>query len=138
VETRIFRGQAEMVVKGGMIAWSVMGDANASIPTPQPVIYGRCSALMGVRCIERHAHFCPRPLWNAAYLQTSTKKKCRRGEPLPRLNKRDMINNDALPRIEVDPILTKCAPTAASNLRKPRNLADGATLFLILNRRALF
>ena len=28
-----------MVVKGGFIAWSVMGDANASIPTPQPVLY---------------------------------------------------------------------------------------------------
>jgi len=29
----------EMVIKGGFIAWSVMGDANASIPTPQPVLY---------------------------------------------------------------------------------------------------
>ncbi|GAC1362638.1 MAG: hypothetical protein NVSMB32_03210 [Actinomycetota bacterium] len=27
-----------MVVKGGMIAWAQMGDANASIPTPQPVL----------------------------------------------------------------------------------------------------
>src|SRR5258706_4026430 len=34
-----FGVKPEMVVKGGMIAWSVMGDANASIPTPQPVIY---------------------------------------------------------------------------------------------------
>src|SRR6267378_2818803 len=34
-----FGAKPEMVIKGGFIAWSVMGDANASIPTPQPVIY---------------------------------------------------------------------------------------------------
>ena len=35
----MFGVKPEMVIKGGFIAWSVMGDANASIPTPQPVIY---------------------------------------------------------------------------------------------------
>src|SRR6202521_5968885 len=35
----MFGVKPEMVVKGGFIGWSVMGDANASIPTPQPVIY---------------------------------------------------------------------------------------------------
>src|SRR6201996_336953 len=34
-----FGTKPEIVVKGGLIAWSVMGDANASIPTPQPVLY---------------------------------------------------------------------------------------------------
>src|SRR6202011_873366 len=34
-----FGVKPEMVIKGGFIAWSVMGDANASIPTPQPVLY---------------------------------------------------------------------------------------------------
>src|SRR5690349_20942352 len=34
-----FGVKPEMVVKGGFIAWSVMGDANASIPTPEPVLY---------------------------------------------------------------------------------------------------
>ena len=35
----LFGVKPEMVIKGGFIAWSVMGDANASIPTPQPVLY---------------------------------------------------------------------------------------------------
>src|SRR4029077_17063942 len=35
----MFGVKPELVIKGGFIAWSVMGDANASIPTPQPVIY---------------------------------------------------------------------------------------------------
>ncbi len=34
-----FGVKPEIIVKGGFIAWSVMGDANASIPTPQPVLY---------------------------------------------------------------------------------------------------
>src|ERR1700730_276713 len=34
-----FGVKPEIVIKGGFIAWSVMGDANASIPTPQPVLY---------------------------------------------------------------------------------------------------
>src|SRR5271165_4717554 len=34
-----FGAKPEMVIKGGFIAWSAMGDPNASIPTPQPVLY---------------------------------------------------------------------------------------------------
>ena len=34
-----FGVKPELIVKGGFIAWSVMGDANASIPTPQPLLY---------------------------------------------------------------------------------------------------
>src|SRR5262249_28111130 len=34
-----FGVKPEMILKGGFIAWSVMGDANASIPPPQPVLY---------------------------------------------------------------------------------------------------
>src|SRR6201996_3469014 len=36
---KFFGTKPEIVLKGGLIAWSVMGDANASIPTPQPVLY---------------------------------------------------------------------------------------------------
>ena len=34
-----FGVKPEMILKGGMIAWAPMGDPNASIPTPQPVLY---------------------------------------------------------------------------------------------------
>lgn len=33
-----FGAKPEMVIKGGIIAWSNMGDPNASIPTPEPVM----------------------------------------------------------------------------------------------------
>src|SRR3954451_18829973 len=37
-DPRFFGVRPHVVVKGGMIAWAAMGDANASIPTPQPVL----------------------------------------------------------------------------------------------------
>ena len=53
-----FGVKPEMVVKGGMIAWSVMGDANASIPTPQPVIYRPMFGSFGRRVASDLADFC--------------------------------------------------------------------------------
>ena len=38
-EPAFFGAKPKFVIKGGMIAWSLMGDPNASLPTPQPVIY---------------------------------------------------------------------------------------------------
>ena len=40
------------MIKGGLINWAVMGDPNASLPTPQPVMSGRCSAPSARRCAE--------------------------------------------------------------------------------------
>src|SRR5881397_2271644 len=57
-----FGVKPEMVVKGGFIAWSLMGDANASIPTPQPVFYrpmfgsfGRAIASTGLAFVSKVA-----------------------------------------------------------------------------------
>src|SRR5213079_288718 len=91
-----FGVKPELVVKGGVIAWAAMGDPNASIPTPQPVLYrpmfgafGRARATAAFTFVSKAAlaHDVPRRLGLA-----------RRS-----VGKRDMIHNDALPRIEVDP-----------------------------------
>lgn len=51
-----FGVRPHVVVKGGMIAWAQMGDANASIPTPQPQLPDRCSVLrLGLRPACRSA-----------------------------------------------------------------------------------
>ncbi len=57
-----FGVKPEMVIKGGFIAWSVMGDANASIPTPQPVLYrpmfgafGRATAATSLTFVSKAA-----------------------------------------------------------------------------------
>ena len=42
-----FGVRPSVVLKGGMIAWAAMGDSNASIPTPQPVLLDALSMLEG-------------------------------------------------------------------------------------------
>ena len=99
-----FGVKPELVVKGGVIAWAAMGDPNASIPTPQPVLYrpmfgafGRARAAAAVTFVSKAAlaQDVPRRLGLAR--RVVAVGRCRA------IGKRDMIHNDALPRIEVDP-----------------------------------
>jgi urease subunit alpha len=98
-----FGVKPEMVVKGGFIAWSVMGDANASIPTPQPVIYRPMYGAYGKAVQSTSISFISNAGFEAGVAEklglkkhVVAVKKCRG------LTKRDMIHNDALPKIEVD------------------------------------
>ena len=99
-----FGVKPEVVVKGGMIAWSVMGDANASIPTPQPVIYrpmfGAYAGAMhatSLTFVSQAAMTAGIPALLGLKKQTSAVRHCRN------LSKRDMILNDTLPRMDIDP-----------------------------------
>jgi urease subunit alpha len=98
-----FGVKPELVVKGGMIAWAAMGDPNASIPTPEPVIYRPMFGAFGEAPRATALTFVSKAALEAgigAQLGLS-----RRLAPVGRcrgLGKRDMINNDALPKIEVD------------------------------------
>lgn len=99
-----FGVKPEMVIKGGFIAWSVMGDANASIPTPQPVIYrpmfGAFAGAMhatSLTFVSQAAMSAAIPAALGLKKQISAVRGCRN------LTKREMINNDTLPRIDVDP-----------------------------------
>src|SRR6201993_1477318 len=98
-----FGVKPEMVVKGGLIAWAAMGDPNASIPTPQPVLYrpmfgalGRARASTSVTFVSAAALAAHGPRRLGLARQAVAVSNCRR------IGKRDMIHNDALPRIEVD------------------------------------
>src|SRR6202167_5432227 len=99
-----FGVKPEMIVKGGMIAWSVMGDANASIPTPQPVIYRPMFGSYGGALHSTSLTFLSKAAVNAGIpAKLGLKKTAVAVKKCRGLTKRDMINNDALPRIEVDP-----------------------------------
>jgi urease subunit alpha len=97
-----FGVKPEMVIKGGFIAWSVMGDANASIPTPQPVLYRPMFGSFGGAPQSISAMFVSRasiPHVERMGLRKRlvTVQNCRK------IGKADMIHNSATPRIEVDP-----------------------------------
>jgi urease subunit alpha len=99
-----FGAKPEMVIKGGVIAWSQMGDPNASIPTPQPVfmrpMFGSFSAAPGGNSIAFVSQLCASKGTAKKYGLTKrieAVKRCRK------IGKRDLKWNNALPKITVDP-----------------------------------
>ncbi|MDO8825931.1 urease subunit alpha [Methylophaga sp.] len=92
-----------LILKGGMIAAAAMGDPNASIPTPQPVHYRPMFGSFG-KALKTSLTFVSEaalsnPAVNALGLQKTlvAVKNCRN------ISKKDMVLNDATPKIEVDP-----------------------------------
>jgi urease subunit alpha len=99
-----FGVRPQVVVKGGMIAWAAMGDANASIPTPQPVLPRPMFGAAPPVAAATSVHF----VSEAAIEDGLADRLAVRRALVPvrdtrGLGKRDMPLNDALPRIEVDP-----------------------------------
>jgi urease subunit alpha len=97
-----FGVKPDLVIKGGAIAMAPMGDPNASIPTPQPVHYrpmfGALGRALGSTCVS----FVSGAALDAGVGQGLTRRfaAVRHNRDI---GKRDMIHNDALPVIEVDP-----------------------------------
>ena len=98
----MFGVKPEMIVKGGFIAWSVMGDANASIPTPQPVLYRPMFGAFGGATASTSVTFVSKSAADAG-IQGLIKKRAAAVKNCRAIGKRDMIHNSAVPRIEVDP-----------------------------------
>jgi urease subunit alpha len=99
-----FGVKPEMIVKGGFIAWSAMGDPNASIPTPQPVRYRPMFGSFGGAIAPTSVTFVSETSLNAGVRQKlglktliAPVRNCRH------IGKKDMIHNSAMPNIEVDP-----------------------------------
>ena len=97
-----FGVKPEMIIKGGFIAWSVMGDANASIPTPQPVLYRPMFGSFGAAPQSTGVMFIS--LASLSHVETlGLKKRLVPVENCRQIGKADMIHNSATPQIEVDP-----------------------------------
>ncbi len=92
-----------LIVKGGFIAAAPMGDANASIPTPQPVLYRRMFGSLGRACNSTSVHFVSRLSLESTFATPSNLQ--RRLVPVQgtrTIRKKDLILNGATPKIEVD------------------------------------
>jgi urease subunit alpha len=99
-----FGVKPEIVIKGGFIAWSVMGDSNASIPTPQPVLYRPMFGAFGKAMYGTSLTFVSRTaLEREVSKQLRLEKTVVAVTNCRKIGKRDMIHNDAMPNIEVDP-----------------------------------
>jgi urease subunit alpha len=99
-----FGAKPHLIIKGGLIAAAPMGDPNASIPTPQPVHYRPMFGALGG---ARHATaltFVSRAALEADVGgQLGLAKTVAAVQGCRTVGKADMVLNDWLPRIEVDP-----------------------------------
>jgi urease subunit alpha len=99
-----FGVKPEMIIKGGLLAWSVMGDANASIPTPQPVIYRPMFGSFGLATAATSLTFIAQAALDAGVPeQLGLRKQAAAVRGCRTVGKADMVHNDATPAIEVDP-----------------------------------
>jgi urease subunit alpha len=99
-----FGVKPKLVIKGGMIAWAVMGDPNASIPTPEPVLYrpmfGALAGALAATCVT----FTSRAAYDSGLRERLALE--RMVEPVRNcraIGKADMRRNDRTPEIKVDP-----------------------------------
>lgn len=100
----LFGAKPEIVVKGGFIAWSVMGDANASIPTPQPVWYRPMFGSFGGATAATSLSFVSAASVEAGIgEQIGLQKPAVAVKNCRAIGKADMVHNAATPTIEVDP-----------------------------------
>jgi urease subunit alpha len=103
-DPRFFGVRPSLVIKGGAIAWAAMGDANASIPTPQPVLprpmfgaYGNAPAATSL------AFVAPAALQDGLAGRLDVGRRLVAQRDVRGLTKADLRENSALPRIEVEP-----------------------------------
>ena len=98
-----FGVKPELVIKGGFIAWAQMGDANASIPTPQPQYMRPMFGGFGSAGAASSLAFVSQASLEAGTVQTyGLQKKLSAIHGCRGLGKKDMKLNDALPNITVD------------------------------------
>ncbi|WP_313007870.1 urease subunit alpha [Stutzerimonas nitrititolerans] len=93
-----------LILKGGVIAASLMGDANASIPTPQPVHYRPMFGSYGGSLHASSFTFISQAAFAAGVPERlGLKKKIGVVKGCREVQKKDLIHNDYTPQIEVDP-----------------------------------
>lgn len=100
----LFGAKPEMIIKGGMIIGSRMGDPNASIPTPQPVVYRHMFGAYGQALQKTCATFVSKAgLANGLVERYGLQKIVLPVKNCRNISKKDLIHNDATPNIEVNP-----------------------------------
>ena len=100
----MFGAKPEMIIKGGMIIASKMGDPNASIPTPQPVLYRYMFGAYGKALHNTCITFVSKAsLENGAVASYGLQKQTLAVSNCRNIFKKDLIHNDKTPQIDVNP-----------------------------------
>jgi len=99
-----FGVKPKLILKGGMVAWALMGDPNASIPTPEPVIYRPMFGALGGALAQTCVTFTSRAALDSGIRERlGLDRKVEAVRDCRKLGKADMVRNDRTPEITVDP-----------------------------------
>jgi urease subunit alpha len=102
-EPAFFGVRPHVVLKAGVIAWATMGDANASIPTPQPRLPRPMFGAFGAMPARLGVHFvAPAALEAGLGERWASERRLVPVKDVSRLSKASLPENDALPVIDVD------------------------------------
>ena len=98
-----FGVKPSLIIKGGFIAAALMGDPNASIPTPQPVYYRKMFGGHGLAHRSTCLHFVSQASIQTGGLPTGLSRAFSAVKNTRNIGKKDMVHNDVMPDIQVDP-----------------------------------
>ncbi|EGK8089576.1 urease subunit alpha [Campylobacter sp. CNRCH_2016_3089] len=100
-QPKFFGVKPKLILKGGLIVGAKIGDANASIPTPEPIIYEK---MFGANLNENALHFVSKASLEANMPEKlSLKRKCVAVKNCRNITKKDLKFNDKVQNIEVNP-----------------------------------
>ena len=103
-EPAFFGAKPKLVIKGGLINWGLMGDPNASVTTAEPVCYRPMFGAFGSAQAKTCVSFVSQAAYeNGVAERLQLQRQVRPVERTRTITKRDMVRNNALPAITVDP-----------------------------------
>ncbi|HSU73910.1 MAG TPA: amidohydrolase family protein, partial [Terrabacter sp.] len=103
-DPKLFGWRPDVVIKAGAIVYAALGDPNASIPTPQPVLMRPALVGEGGAGADRSLTFVAPAALEAGLADDLGLRSALVGvRPTREVTKADMVNNSATPAIEVDP-----------------------------------
>jgi urease subunit alpha len=102
-EPKFFGVRPQVVLKAGFVAWAAMGDANASIPTPQPVYMRPMFGAAPTVALDSGLHFvAPEAIDSELADQFGIAREMVAVANTRAVTKSDMVLNDAMPDVRVD------------------------------------
>jgi urease subunit alpha len=101
-DPRFFGVRPDVVIKGGALVWGALGDPNASIPTPQPVLM-RPTLWQGRGADHSVSFVAPAAIDDGLGTRLGLQRRMLPVKSTREIGKAQMVNNDVCPDIEIDP-----------------------------------
>lgn len=127
---QFFGIKPKLIIKGGFIAYSLMGDPNASIPTTEPVYYRPMFGALGSAKQSTSFTFTSKlAIDNGLATKINIKKKLLPVKNCRKISKNDMVLNNLTPKIEIDPETFKVKVDGNLVTTEPANKLSLARLY---------